>query len=175
MNISSIYYLNEIPIILKQHIQSDWITNEPRKPWGYVLRTLSAHGYSKLWQTSLSMNKPTTWCKSGGVSLVLLTDGRTDGWTDGVKPIYPQQLCCAGGTTMLLGSYLTYWIMWWWCRIRIHAQIHLRYGISPSLVNANAPHGPLSLRRWPSMFTDGWPQEKALWKTIASTKPSAVM
>ena len=27
-NISSIYYFTEIPIILKQHIQSDWITNE---------------------------------------------------------------------------------------------------------------------------------------------------
>ena len=47
-NISSIYYFTEIPIILKQHIQSDWITNEPRKPWGDVLRTLSAHGYSNL-------------------------------------------------------------------------------------------------------------------------------
>ena len=69
-NISSIYYFTEIPIILKQHIQSDWITNEPRKPWGDVLRTLSAHGYSKLWRTSLSMNKPTTWCKSGRGSLV---------------------------------------------------------------------------------------------------------
>ena len=23
--------------------------------------------------------------------------GRTDGWTDGVKPIYPQQLRCVGG------------------------------------------------------------------------------
>ena len=69
-NISSIYYFTEIPIILKQHIPSDWITNEPRKPWGDVLRTLSAHGYSKLWRTSLSMNKPTTWCKSGRVSLV---------------------------------------------------------------------------------------------------------
>ena len=69
-NISSIYYFTEIPIILKQHIQSDWITNEPRKPWGDVLRTLSAHGYSKLWRTSLSMNKPTTWYKSGRVSLV---------------------------------------------------------------------------------------------------------
>ena len=30
------------------------ITNEPRKPWGDVLRTLSVHGYSKLWGTSLS-------------------------------------------------------------------------------------------------------------------------
>ena len=69
-NISSIYYFTEIPITLRQHIQSDWITNEPRKPWGDVLRTLSAHGYSKLWRTSLSMNKPTTWCKSGRVSLV---------------------------------------------------------------------------------------------------------
>ena len=39
-NISSIYYFTEIPITLKQHIQSDWITNEPRKPWGDVLRTL---------------------------------------------------------------------------------------------------------------------------------------
>ena len=38
-NISSIYYFTEVPIILKQHIQSDWITNEPRKPWGDVLRT----------------------------------------------------------------------------------------------------------------------------------------
>ena len=35
-NISSIYYFTEIPIILKQHIQSDWITNELRKPWGDV-------------------------------------------------------------------------------------------------------------------------------------------
>ena len=61
-NISSIYYFTEIPIILKQHIQSDWITN--------VLGTLSAHGYFKLWRTSFSMNKPTTWCKSGRVSLV---------------------------------------------------------------------------------------------------------
>ena len=69
-NISSIYYFTEIPIILKQHIQSDWITNELRKPWGDVLGTLSAHGYSKLWWTSFSMNKPTTWCKSGQVSLV---------------------------------------------------------------------------------------------------------
>ena len=69
-NNGSIYYFTEIPIILKQHIQSDWITNEPRKPWGDVLRTLSAHGYSKLWWTPLSMNKPTTWCKSGRVSLV---------------------------------------------------------------------------------------------------------
>ena len=69
-NISSIYYFTEIPITPKQHIQSDWITNEPRKPWGDVLRTLSTHGYSKLWRTSLSMNKPTTWCKSGRVSLV---------------------------------------------------------------------------------------------------------
>ena len=69
-NISSIYYFTEIPIILKQHIQSDWITNELRKPWGNVLGTLSGHGYSKLWRTSFSMNKPTTWCKSGRVSLV---------------------------------------------------------------------------------------------------------
>ena len=46
-NISSIYYFTEIPIILKQHIQSDWITNEPRKPWGDVLRTLSADGRSE--------------------------------------------------------------------------------------------------------------------------------
>ena len=69
-NISSIYYFTEIPIILKQHIQSDWITNELRKPRGDVLGTLSAHGYSKLWRTSFSMNKPTTWCKSGRVSLV---------------------------------------------------------------------------------------------------------
>ena len=69
-NISSIYYFTEIPIILKQHIQSDWITNELRKPWGDVLGTLSPHGYSKLWRTSFSMNKPTTWCKSGRVSLV---------------------------------------------------------------------------------------------------------
>ena len=59
-NISSIYYFTEIPIILKQHILSDWITNEPRKPWGDVLRTLSVHGYSKVWRTSLSVNKPTT-------------------------------------------------------------------------------------------------------------------
>ena len=42
MDISSIYYFIEIPIILKQHIQSDWMTNEPRKPRGDVLRT-SAH------------------------------------------------------------------------------------------------------------------------------------
>ena len=69
-NISSIYYFTEIPIILKQHIQSDWITNELRKPWGDVLGTLSAHGYSKLWRTSFSMKKPPTWCKSGRVSLV---------------------------------------------------------------------------------------------------------
>ena len=69
-NISSIYYFTEIPIILKQHIQSDWITNELRKPCGDVLGTLSAHGYSKLWRTSFSMNKPTTWCKSRRVSLV---------------------------------------------------------------------------------------------------------
>ena len=68
-NISSIYYFTEIPIILKQHIQSDWISNEPRK-WGDVLRTLSVHGYSKPWRTSLGMNKPRTWCKSGQVSLV---------------------------------------------------------------------------------------------------------
>ena len=53
-NISSIYYFTEIPIILKQHIQSDWITNEPRKPWGDVRRTLSEHGYSKFWRTSLT-------------------------------------------------------------------------------------------------------------------------
>ena len=26
-----------------------------------------------------------------------MRDGRTDRWTDGVKPIYPQQLCCVGG------------------------------------------------------------------------------
>ena len=39
-----IYHFTEIPITLKQHIQSDWITNEPRKPRGDVLRTLSAHG-----------------------------------------------------------------------------------------------------------------------------------
>ena len=31
MNISSIYYFTEITIILKQHIQSDWIINEPKK------------------------------------------------------------------------------------------------------------------------------------------------
>ena len=31
-------------IILKQHIQSDWITNEPRKPRGDALRTLSEDG-----------------------------------------------------------------------------------------------------------------------------------
>ena len=29
-----------------------------------------AHMDSKLWRTSLSMNKPTTWCKSARVSLV---------------------------------------------------------------------------------------------------------
>ena len=69
-NISSIYYFTEIPITLKQYIPSDWITNEPRKPWGDVLRTLSVHGYSKLWRTSFIMNKPTTWLKSGRVSLV---------------------------------------------------------------------------------------------------------
>ena len=44
MNISSIYYFTKIPITLKQQVQSDWITNEPRKPWGDVLRTLSVHG-----------------------------------------------------------------------------------------------------------------------------------
>ena len=114
-NISSIYYFTEIPIILKQHIQSDWITNELRKPWADVLGTLSAHGYSKLWRTSSSMNKPTTWCKSGRVGLVsssclyktqperalaqvchtrIDTDGRTDGQTDRVNPVYPPQLRC---------------------------------------------------------------------------------
>ena len=86
-NISSIYYFTKIPIILKQHIQSDWITNELRKPWGDVLGTLSAHGYSKLWRTSFSMNKPTTWCKSGRVSLVsssclYKTQPETDGQTE---------------------------------------------------------------------------------------------
>ena len=94
-NISSIYYFTEIPIILKQHIQSDWITNELRKPWGDVLGNLSAHGYSKLWRTSFSMNKPTTWCKSGRVSLVSSSclyktqPERTDKQTDKVKPVYP--------------------------------------------------------------------------------------
>ena len=89
MNISSIYYFTEIPIILKQHIQSDWINNEPRKPWGDVLRTLSEHGYYKLWQMSLCMNKPTTLYKSGWASLVSFsclykrkTVGRTDTMTD---------------------------------------------------------------------------------------------
>ena len=97
---SSFYYFSKIPIILKQHIQSDWITNEPRKPWGDDVRTFSAHGYSKLWMTSFNINKPTTWCKSGWVSLVSSSclyktqterqmDGQTDrktvwvGWADG--------------------------------------------------------------------------------------------
>ena len=62
--------LHRNPHHSQQHIQSDWITNELRKPWGDVLGTLSAHGYSKFWRTSFSMNKPTTWCKSGQVSLV---------------------------------------------------------------------------------------------------------
>ena len=39
---------HRISIILKQHIQSDSITNEPRKPQGDVLRTLIGHGYSKV-------------------------------------------------------------------------------------------------------------------------------
>ena len=55
----------------KQHIRvSVGITNELRKPWEDVLRTLSVHGHSKLWWTSLSMNKPITWCKFGRLSLV---------------------------------------------------------------------------------------------------------
>ena len=77
--------------------------NEPRKPWGDVLRTLSAHGYSKLWRTSFGMNKPTTWCKSGRVSLVSSsclyktqpdrtfaqrTDRQTSGWIQ-YTPIPP--------------------------------------------------------------------------------------
>ena len=69
-NISSIYYFTQIHIILKQHIPSDWIIMNLKKTWGDVLRTLSAHGYSKYWRTSLSINKPTTWFKSGQVSLV---------------------------------------------------------------------------------------------------------
>ena len=64
----------------------NWLNhfNQSRKPWGDVLRTLSAHGYSKLWRTSFSMNKPTTWCKSGRVSSVsssclYKTDRQMDG------------------------------------------------------------------------------------------------
>ena len=85
--ISSIYYFTEIPIIFKQHARSDWINNEPRKPWWDVLRTLSEHGYSKLWRTSLYMSKLTTWWKServGRISAVTaLSLMNRDRWSDG--------------------------------------------------------------------------------------------
>ena len=61
-NISSIYYFTKIPIILKQHIQSDWITNELKKTWGDSARDYAAPSAQyawfcwwtqKIWMTSL--------------------------------------------------------------------------------------------------------------------------
>ena len=49
------FYFTEILIILKQHIPSDWITNEPRKPWGDFLEpsacmdTPSSDGLLSVW------------------------------------------------------------------------------------------------------------------------------
>ena len=83
-NISSIYYFTEIPIILKQHIQSDWITNELRKPWGDVLGTLGR------------------------------TDRRTDGLRHGIirpffKRAYKKIHWSPNGPSMV-GPWVTRWI-----------------------------------------------------------------
>ena len=82
------------------------ITNELREPWGGdVLGTVRAHGYSKLWQMSFSMNKPTTWCKSGWVSLMSSSClyktqleralAQMDRWTDGGTETFIQLLGCS--------------------------------------------------------------------------------